>query len=48
MCGTHSYYNMGVAMIDLVTVIVYTLHAWGPLELHLFLQYTGLSREAVA
>ena len=35
MHGTHSYYDMGVAMVDCVIniVIVYTLHVWGPLEL---------------
>ena len=27
MHGTHSYYDMGVAMVDCVIVIV-----WGPLE----------------
>ena len=31
--GTYSYYDMGVAVVDCVTVIVYTLHVWGPLEL---------------
>ena len=30
MHGTHSYYNMGVAMVDCVIVIVYTLHVWDP------------------
>ena len=40
----HSYYNMGVAMVDCVIVIVYTLNVWGPLEVN-FLKYTGLSRE---
>ena len=34
---THSYYDMGVAMIDCVIVIVYTLHVWGPLQLQLFI-----------
>ena len=29
--GTHSYYDVGVAMVDCVTVIVYTPHVWGPL-----------------
>ena len=28
----HSYYDVGVAMVDCVIVIsVYTLHVWGPL-----------------
>ena len=33
MHGTHSYYDMGVAMVDCVIVIIYTLHVWGPLVL---------------
>ena len=33
MHGTHSYYDIGVAMVDCVIVIVYTMHDWGPLEL---------------
>ena len=36
MHGTHSYYDMGVAMVDYVIVITCTLHVWGPLELQLF------------
>ena len=36
MHGTHSYYDMGVAMVDCVTVITCTLHVWDPLELQLF------------
>ena len=32
MHGTHSYYDMGVAMVDGVIVIVYTLYVWGPLS----------------
>ena len=28
MHGTHSYYDLGVAMIDCVFVIDYTLHVW--------------------
>ena len=35
--GTHSYYDMGVAMVVCVTVIVYTLHVWSPVELLLFI-----------
>ena len=27
---------MGVAMVDYVIVIVYTLHVWGPLEVQIF------------
>ena len=42
----HSYYDMGVAMVDCVIVIIYTLHVWGPLELQLFIvHWHGLSRE---
>ena len=37
MVPMHSYYDMGVAMVDCVIVIVYTLHVWGPLELQLFI-----------
>ena len=37
MHGIHSYYDMGVAMVDCVVVIVYTLHVWGPLEVQLFM-----------
>ena len=33
MQGTHSYYDMGMAMVDCVISIVYTPHAWGYLEL---------------
>ena len=35
--GTHSYYDVDVAMVDCVTVIVYTQHIWGPLDLELLL-----------
>ena len=35
--GTHSYYDMDVAVVDCVTVNVYTLHVWGPLELLIFI-----------
>ena len=35
--GTHSYYDMDVAMVDCVTVTVYTLYVWGPLELLIFI-----------
>ena len=45
MAWARSYYDMGVAMVDCVIVIVYTLHVWGPLELQLFLLCTWLSRE---
>ena len=37
----HSSYDMGVAMVDCVIVIVYTPHVWGPLEV----QFLWLSRE---
>ena len=40
MHGTHSYHDMGVAMVvtmvDCVIVIGYTLHVLGPLQLQLF------------
>ena len=41
---THSYYDMGVAMVDCVIVIVYTLHVCGPLELQLFLVHCIIKR----
>ena len=40
----HSYYNMGVAMVDCVIVIVYTLHVWGPLEVQLFIVHRVIKR----
>ena len=46
MHGTHSYYDMGVAMVDCVIVIVYTLHVWGPLELQLFYSTLGYQEKA--
>ena len=39
MHGTQSYYDMGVAMVDCVILIVYTLHVWVPLELQMFFLY---------
>ena len=37
----HSYYDMGVAMVDcVIVIIVYTLHVWGPLEVQLFIVHT--------
>ena len=33
MVPMHLYYDMDVAMVDCVIVIVYTLHIWSPLEL---------------
>ena len=35
-CGTQSYYDMGVAMVDCVILVVYILHVWGPLDIQLF------------
>ena len=46
MHGNHWYYDIGVAMVDCVIVIVYTLHVWGPLELQLF--YSTLGYHAMA
>ena len=40
----HSYYDMGVAMVDCVIVIVYTLHVWGPLEVQLFIVHWVIKR----
>ena len=40
----HSHYDMGVAMIDCVIVIVYTLHVWGPLEVQLFIVHWVIKR----
>ena len=36
MCGTQSYYDMGVAMVDRVILVVYILHVWGSLDIQLF------------
>ena len=44
MHGTHSCYDMGVAMVDCVIVIVYTLHVWGPSELQLFIVHWVIKR----
>ena len=47
MHGTiHSYYDMGVAMVDCVIVITYILHFWGPLELQLFYSILGCQEKA--
>ena len=46
MHGTHSYYDMGVAMVDSVIVIAYTLHVWGRLELQLFYSTLGFQEKA--
>ena len=44
MHRTHSYYDMGVAMVDCVIVIVYTLLVWGPLEVQLFIVHWVIKR----
>ena len=44
MVPMHSYYDMGVAMVDCVIVIVYTLHVWGPLEVQLFIVHWVIKR----
>ena len=46
MHGTHSCYDMGVAKVDCVFVIVYTLHVWGPSELQLFYSTLGYQEKA--
>ena len=46
MHGTNSYYDMGVAMVDCVIAIVYTLQVWGPLELQLFYSTLGYQEKA--
>ena len=40
----HSYYDMGVAMVDCVIVIVYTLHVWGTLEVQLYIVHWVIKR----
>ena len=42
----YSYYDMGVAMVDCVIVIVYTLHVWGLLEVQLFYSTLGYQEKA--
>ena len=44
MHGTHSYYDMGVAMVDYVIVIVYALHVCGPLVVQLFIVHWVIKR----
>ena len=46
MHRTRSYYDMGLAIVDCVIVIVYTLHVWGPLELQLFYSTLGYQEKA--
>ena len=40
----HSYYDMGVAMVDCIIVIVYTLHVWGTLKGQLFIVHWVIKR----
>ena len=45
LCVAHSYYDIGVALVDCVIVIVYTLHVWGPFEL--FYSTLGYQEKAI-
>ena len=46
MHGIHSYYDISVAIVDYVIVIVYTLHVWGTLELQLYYGTLGYHEKA--